>query len=100
MMNTFSFLQYGENLGTRKVGAFVREQLLYRISEVSDEKLILDFTGVNVVANSFADECLAKLLLVMSLDELKQKTTFMGVNDMAKKCIAFAFQRRLQNKDT
>ena len=56
---------------------------------------MLDFDGVNVVSNSFADECLAKLLLTMSFDELKQRTTFVGVNDFARKNITIVFRRRL-----
>ena len=59
-----------------------------------DEKNILDFTGVNVVTNSFADECIAKLLLEMPLDELKKRTTFRGLNPLAERCVLVALQRR------
>ena len=59
-----------------------------------DEKNILDFTGVNVVTNSFADECIAKLLLEMPLDELKKRTTFCGLNPLAERCVLVALQRR------
>ena len=97
-MVTFKFSQFGENLGTRMLGADVREQLLPLIN--GDEKVELDFEGVDVVSNSFADECLAKLLLTMSLDELKQRTTFQGLNDFAKKNIALAFKRRMFSLET
>ena len=93
MMITFRFREVGENLGTRQLGVRVRTQLLLLIEKY--DKVVLDFDGVNVVSNSFADECLAKLLLTMSLDELKQRTTFVGVNDFARKNIAIAFRRRL-----
>lgn len=92
-MVTFKFNQFGEYLGTRMLGENVREKLLPLIS--GKEKVILDFEGVDVVSNSFADECLAKLLLTMTLDDLKQRTTFRGLNDFAKKNIAIAFKRRL-----
>lgn len=92
-MVTFKFNQFGENLGTRMLGADVRNQLLPLIE--GDEKVVLDFEGVDIVSNSFADECLAKLLLTMSLDDLKQRTTFRGLNDFAKKNIALAFKRRM-----
>ena len=94
-MIVFKFKEIGENLGTRILGAKVREQLLPMILE--NPKVGLDFEGVNVVSNSFADECLAKLLQSMSLDELKQGTTFISVNDFARKNIAIAFKRRLQS---
>ena len=97
-MVTFKFNQFGENLGTRMLGANAREQLLPLID--GDEKVVLDFEGVDVVSNSFADECLAKLLLTMSLDELKQRTTFRGLNDFAKKNIALAFKRRMFSLET
>ena len=68
-MVIFSFREYGENLGTRPLGKRVREQLLPLIEQNSC--VVLDFTGVNVVSNSFADECIAKLLLEMPLAELE-----------------------------
>ena len=93
MEMVFKFSDIGENLGTRILGEKVRNQLLPLI--MSNDKVVLDFSGVNVVSNSFADECLAKLLFSMSFDELKQRTTFVSVNDFARKNIAIAFKRRL-----
>ena len=90
---TFKFRDFGENLGTRMLGERVREQLVPLLNEY--DKVTLDFEGVDVVSNSFADECLAKLLLTMSHDELKRKTTFVSVNDFARKNIAVALARRL-----
>lgn len=94
-MNTFSFNRYGTELGTRMLGSQVREELLTMInSQPAGERLILDFADVVVVANSFADECLAKLLLVMPIEELKQRTTFRNTNDFVRRTIAVAFKRR------
>ena len=58
-MVTFSFKEYGENLGTRPLGKRVREDLLPMIEQ--NDRVVLDFTGVNVVSNSFADECIFRL---------------------------------------
>ena len=91
-MVTFNFREYGENLGTRPLGKRVRENLLPVIEQ--NERVVLDFTGVNVVSNSFADECIAKLLLVMSLSELKSKTTFRGLNPVATESVLPALRRR------
>ena len=91
-MVTFCFRDFGENLGTRPLGQKVREQLVPLLEK--DECVVLDFTGVNVVSNSFADECIAKLLLTMSLDELKAHTTFRGLNPMASQSVLTALQRR------
>ena len=91
-MVTFNFIEFGENLGTRPLGKRVREQLLPLLEK--DERVVLDFTGVNVVSNSFADECIAKLLLTMTLSELKSRTTFRGLNPIASECVLTALQRR------
>lgn len=94
-MITFHFRDFGEHLGTRQLGLKVREQLWPLIQ--GDEKVCLDFEGVDVVSNSFADECIAKLLHSMTLEELKQHTTFSGLNDFARKNIALALKRRMQS---
>ena len=91
-MVTFSFREYGETLGTRPLGQRVREQLLPLIEQ--NECVVLDFTGVNVVSNSFADECIAKLLIEMPLAELKKRTTFRGLNPVASECVLTALRRR------
>ena len=91
-MVEFKFAQYGENFGTRDMGAKIRKELLALLE--GGERLVLDFTGVNVVTNSFADECIAKLLLDMPLEELKKKTTFRGLNPVAEKSVLVALQRR------
>ena len=91
-MVTFNFIEFGENLGTRPLGKRVREQLMPLLQQ--DERIVLDFTGVNVVSNSFADECIAKLLLTMPLSELKSRTTFRGLNPIASECVLTALQRR------
>ena len=91
-MVTFSFREYGQNLGTRPLGKRVREQLLPLIEQ--NERVVLDFTGVDVVSNSFADECIAKLLLEMPLAELKSRTTFRGLNPIASESVLTALRRR------
>ena len=91
-MVTFNFKEFGENLGTRPLGRRVREQLLPLIEQ--NDCVVLDFTGVDVVSNSFADECIAKLLLEMSLSELKSRTTFRGLNPIASESVLTALRRR------
>ena len=87
-----SLITYGTDFGTRDMGQKLREKLLPLIN--GQEKVVLDFTGVNVVSNSFADECIAKLLLEMPLAELKRRTTFRGLNPLAERSILVALQRR------
>ena len=91
-MVEFKFIDYGTDFGTRDMGQKLRQKLLPLIK--GDKKVILDFTGVNVVSNSFADECIAKLLLEMPLSELKSRTTFRGLNPLAERSVLVALQRR------
>ncbi len=91
-MVEFRFLDYGTDFGTRDMGQKLRQKLLDLIN--TGQKVVLDFTGVNVVSNSFADECIAKLLLEMPLDQLKQHTTFRGLNPLAERSVLVALQRR------
>ncbi len=91
-MVEFKFSQFGTDFGTRDMGAKIRQQLRPLLN--GNDVVVLDFTGVNVVTNSFADECIAKLLLEMSLDELKKCTTFRGLNPLAERSVLVALQRR------
>ncbi len=91
-MVTFSFKQFGENLGTRQLGEVARKKLMPLLN--GDEKVVLDFTGIDVVSNSFADECIAKLLIDMPLETLKARTTFKGLNPLAENCVLTAIKRR------
>ena len=91
-MVIFSFKEFGENLGTRQLGRHAREKLLPMIEQ--NDCVVLDFTGVDAVSNSFVDKCIAKLLSVMSLSELKSRTTFRGLNPVASESVLTALRRR------
>lgn len=76
-MVEFRFSQFGESFGTREMGEKLR--LMLRPLLNGDERVVLDFSNVNVVTNSFADKCIAKLP---------------GPNPLAAKSVLVAFQRR------
>ena len=91
-MVSFRFLDFGKDLGTRQLGVQAREKLMPLLE--GTERVSLDFSGVDVVSNSFADECIAKLLLTMPLAQLKQRITFCGLNPIAERSVLTALQRR------
>lgn len=91
-MIEFKFSNYGDSMGTRLLGAKIRDDLRPLLD--GDEKVVLDFSGIDTVTNSFADECIAKLLLEMPLAELKAKTTFKGLTPMTERSILSALIRR------
>lgn len=88
----FRFSDYGTDFGTREMGAKIR-QIVRPLLDL-DICISLDFSGVNVVSNSFSDECIAKLLTEVPLDLLKKRTTFTNLNPMAERSILVALQRR------
>lgn len=93
---TFLFSKYGTDFGTREMGAKIRNELRPLLNQ--DIRIALDFSGVNVVSNSFADECIAKLLLDIPLEKLKQFTTFRNLTPIAERSILVAMQRRYKRQ--
>lgn len=91
-MVEFKFSNYGDSMGTRLLGARIRADLRPLLD--GEERVVLDFSGIDIVTNSFADECIAKLLLEIPLEELKAKTTFKGVTPLAERSILSALKRR------
>lgn len=89
---TFRFSDYGTDFGTREMGSKIR-QLIRPLLDLGI-RVSFDFSGVNVVSNSFSDECIAKLLTEIPLDLLKKRTTFTNLNPMAERSILVALQRR------
>ena len=90
----FRFSNFGTDFGTRDMGAKIREQIRPLLQKGTC--VALDFTGVNVVSNSFADECLAKLLLDFPLPLLMRLIQFQGLNQMAERSVLVALQRRIK----
>lgn len=88
------FSTFGKHLSTRMDGAIVRERIVKGIAE--DQWIELDFDGVEVVSNSFADECFAKLMLEFDLPKVKAHTTFKNASPFIKAVIANSFKERLQ----
>ena len=54
-MTTIKLVKYGEVLGTRKLGNYVRKKF-----NIGEREIVLDFSGVRCVTNSFADEAVGK----------------------------------------
>ena len=52
-----------------------------------EENILVSFDAVETATSSFIDEAIAKLLNTHSLDELKQKLRFPGINDDFKQKI-------------
>lgn len=88
------FSNIGKQLSTRVEGASMRNKIIKSIER--GEKVIFDFEGVEIVSNSFADECFAKLVIDFNLPIVKEHTTFKNANPFIKAVIANSFKERLQ----
>jgi hypothetical protein len=88
------FSHIGKQLSTRVAGAAVRKKIVQRIK--MNECVVFDFTGVEIVSNSFADECFAKLMVEFDLPKVKEHTTFQNASPFIKAVIANSFKERLQ----
>lgn len=95
---TINFSQIGTHLGTRFLGESTRKDIELALKK--DEFATFDFSGVEFISHSFADECFGKLLLSMKIEELKSKTTFKDANTLVKRTIAFALKERLLQMET
>jgi len=88
------FSHKGKHLSTRIDGEFFRREIETAIER--SEKVVLDFEGVEVISNSFADECFAKLIFAFDLFQVKEYTTFVNASPFIKAVIANSFKERLQ----
>ncbi|MBP6858048.1 MAG: STAS-like domain-containing protein [Candidatus Pacebacteria bacterium] len=90
------FGHIGVHIGTRFAGASVRE----RIERVFNEtkKFIFDFTGVETLSESFADECFAKLIEKFDMSEIQTKSDFVNANPFIKGVIKKAYIERMRKK--
>lgn len=92
------FSHIGKQLATRRAGSAVRNTIIEGIE--NNENIIFDFDGVEMVSNSFADECFAKLIFHFDLPKVKQHTTFQNASPFIKAVIANSFKERLQSLHT
>jgi hypothetical protein len=88
MTHTILFREISPSLGTRDLGAKIRENIVQKIN--TNDKVYLDFEGVDVVTNSFANECFSKLKDTVTLDVFKTKIAFLNTNDFVQRVIISA----------
>jgi hypothetical protein len=88
MTHTILFREINPSLGTRDLGAKIRLDIIEKIN--TNDKVYLDFEGVDVVTNSFANECFSKLKDIVTLDVFKSKIAFLNTNDFVQRVIISA----------
>lgn len=92
-MMHIKFSKFGSSLGTRDLGSKIRKEVE---ESINNENIIFDLEGMEIISNSFADECFAKLLLKFDFDTIKSKTSFINGNNDITKIILKAFRDRMK----
>jgi len=88
---TIKFGEFGAHLGTRFIGAIIREDVENALPN-KEIVVIFDFKGVETVSNNFADECYGKLTsdfdksVIQSRIQFKNATPF--IKTMFEKSIS------------
>lgn len=80
----------------REIGKKVRKLLEKKLVE-NNEIVILDFTDVSMVTNSFVDELIGKKVKEMGLDEFKKSIKIINCNENVKEIVKFNILCRLHD---
>lgn len=86
------FSKEGRSLGTRATGREIRLKISQAIE--NGEFVTLDFNNVDVISNSFTDECIGKLVTDFGIEKLKSSTTFTNTN----KIIQFVLKKVINDR--
>lgn len=85
--------QYGAALCTRQSGRAAYDEIAKAFLS-SREKVTFDFTGVDTVTNSFADEVFGRMAAQLGMAGLRERTSFKNV----KPLIAFTIRGAMESR--
>lgn len=94
----FKFNEYGKRLSTRDQGREVKA-VFDKLYDSTSNKITLDFSGIELVTNSFADELIGKKIIEVGIDNFKSKTTFINLKPFVAMCIKKAIDNRVDELD-
>jgi len=96
-MLTIPMRKWGETLGTRGLGAEARQ---YIAAALSEGETTVDFTGVQIATQGFLDEAIGKLAGEVSVDTLKTRCRFAGMNTTIAGLVRMVIVERRRQSDT
>lgn len=81
---------------TRDHGGRVREELvaIFKALPIED-RLVIDFEGIDIMSPSFADECVGKLAENLGVQTFRTRVTLRGANETNRILINGILNRRL-----
>lgn len=93
-----SVAEFEEGLGTRRSAEQIRMKLTNLLSQ-GIPRLVLDFTDVNVISSSFADEVLGKMALQMGIVSFMGRFRMEGMSPTVLAIVDRAIQQRIAEGD-
>ena len=89
-----SMADFGQALITRVAGRMAYDQIFPKVISAA-EVVTFDFSGVDSITNSFADEVFGRMALTMGMDAMRARTTFKNISPMWARVIRGAINARL-----
>lgn len=83
--------------GTRKAAEQIRNMALNIVTQ-EKKKCIFDFSGVNVISSSYADELLGKLIVQIGIANFMGSFSFINMNQFCTAIINRSVQQRMAQK--
>ncbi len=93
MKTIFLSKKIGPNLSTRRAAASLREELVS-----SSEPVVIDFSGVELISHSFADELFGKLAEKFGLSVFRDRFHLAKLNDNDRMMLRTVVSDRLEPK--
>lgn len=89
-MKIIKLHKYGEVLGSRELGKQVRKEI-----DINNENIILDFTNVRIVCNSFADELIGRLVEKEGLNKFCNRVKIENASEQIKIILKMVMMNRI-----
>jgi hypothetical protein len=90
----FKVAEMSEGTGTREAALRLKNQIINSIRD-KRKRAIIDFEGVNVVASSYIDELIAKLLIELGLFQFNQRISLHNISELLQKALQKSVIQRI-----
>lgn len=90
MNKIVKLIKYGDVLGSRELGKQVCKE-----ANIDNNDVVLDFEGVRVVCNSFADELIGKLFQEEGMGKFCNHVKIVNTSDQIKVILKMVLMNRL-----
>ena len=88
---------FGNSLVTRAAGRSAYENITARMAE-SQEIAVFDFSNVDSITNSFADEVFGRMAFELGFDQLRKSTSFTNISPFWASVIRSVIDERVSDR--